>query len=193
MDMLSSNDQDMQAITQIAQGVGSAMEPLWEKYHAYVKGISYSILRNWSDADEVASETFARISRSAGSFRGDCTLKTYLHAIARRLCYNRYRTRRGNTLSFDDPDSGLDLAVDDTIGQNLELRDFNQIVREKIDLLQPTHREILLLAIDDVSYEGIAVILDLNVGTVKSRIARARESLREHLEHRNPSLAAKAV
>ena len=152
------------------------------------------LLRNTQDAEEVTQDAFIRAHRGLENFRGDSAFSTWLYQIATNLARNRYwywwRRKRDRSISFDQPltaDSDTTLAEvfpsevetpqDATITQ-----EFVDRVAECMGMLAGKHREILTLRnIQNLSYEEIASILEISVGTVKSRIARARESLREKM------------
>jgi RNA polymerase sigma-70 factor (ECF subfamily) len=162
----------------------------WDRIYAMVN----QLLRNTQDAEEVTQDAFIRAHRGLERFRGDSSFSTWLYQIATNLARNRYwywwRRKRDRSISFDQPltaDSETTLAEvfpseiespqDATITQELVDR-----VAECMELLNEKHREVLTLRnVQNLSYEEIASILDISVGTVKSRIARARESLRERL------------
>jgi RNA polymerase sigma-70 factor (ECF subfamily) len=159
----------------------------WDRIYARVN----QLLRNTQDAEEVTQDAFIRAHRGLENFRGDSSFSTWLYQIATNLARNRYwywwRRKRDRSVSFDQPlttDSDTTLAdvfpsetgtpQDATITQ-----EFLDRIAESMELLNEKHREILILRnVQNNSYEEIASILEISIGTVKSRIARARESLR---------------
>jgi len=162
----------------------------WDRIYAMVN----QLLRNTQDAEEVTQDAFIRAHRGLVNFRGDSAFSTWLYQIATNLARNRYwywwRRKRDKTISFDQPigpDNETTLA--EIIPAEVETPDDITVTQEFVDKigegmakLTPKHREILTLRnIRNLSYEEIAQILGLSVGTVKSRIARARESLRAKL------------
>ncbi|MCW5548018.1 MAG: sigma-70 family RNA polymerase sigma factor [Opitutaceae bacterium] len=162
----------------------------WDRIYAMVN----QLLRNAQDAEEVTQDAFIRAHRGLVNFRGDSAFSTWLYQIATNLARNRYwywwRRKRDHTISFDQPvgpDNETTLA--EIIPAELETPDDITVTQEFVDKisegmakLSAKHREILTLRnIKNLSYEEIAAILNLSVGTVKSRIARARESLRAKL------------
>jgi RNA polymerase sigma-70 factor (ECF subfamily) len=162
----------------------------WDRIYAMVN----QLLRNTQDAEEVTQDAFIRAHRGLVNFRGDSAFSTWLYQIATNLARNRYwywwRRKRDKTISFDQPigpDNETSLA--EIIPAEVETPDDITVTQEFVDKigegmakLTPKHREILTLRnIRNLSYEEIAQILGLSVGTVKSRIARARESLRAKL------------
>ncbi len=158
-----------------------------------------SITKNHEDAEELAQDAMMKIRRGIFSFRGDSSLKTWIFRIISNLSINRLKKtkRQGSdvTMSIDAPlqavaheDSQATFA-DVIVGEDmspadlLERRDNEEIMNIAMASLPKEYAEIMNLRVaQELSYEEIAEKLDLSLGTVKSRIARARESLREKLE-----------
>ena len=125
------------------------------------------------------------------NFRGDAAFSTWLYQIATNLARNRYwywwRRKRDKTVSFDQPVSAdNDTPLSEVFATEMETpgditvtNEFVDRIAESMEKLNPKHREILILRnVKNMSYEDISEVLGISVGTVKSRIARARESLR---------------
>ena len=159
----------------------------WDRIYAMV----HQLLRNPQDAEEVTQDAFIRAHRGLVNFRGESAFSTWLYQIATNLARNRYwywwRRKRDKTVSFDQPVSdNNDTPLSEVFAAELETPEDATVTQEFIDRIafgmekvSPKHREILILRnVKNLSYEEIAVILSISVGTVKSRIARARESLR---------------
>ncbi len=172
-------------------GDDSAFVQIVERYRARIFTVTLGLLRNHADAEEITQDTFIRAHRGLGRFRGDSSLATWLYRIAVNLARNRYwyffRRRRQDSLSLDctlsDENDGTfaDLVADPAQDPAHEAAngEFTQLVEKCMAQLDARHREILTLRnVLNRSYEEIAQTLHLNVGTVKSRIARARENLR---------------
>ena len=175
------------------------------RYQAKIFTVTQGLLHNHADAEEITQDTFIRAHRNLRGFRGDSSLATWLHRIAVNLARNRYwyffRRRRHATLSLDCPigEDG-DATLSDLISTDAPdparvstREEFSTLVSECMDSLEPHHREILILRnVHNHSYDEIAGQLGINVGTVKSRIARARESLRVKLAETCPEFAPDA-
>jgi RNA polymerase sigma-70 factor (ECF subfamily) len=162
----------------------------WDRIYAMVN----QLLRNQQDAEEVTQDAFIRAHRALGDFRGESSFSTWLYQIATNLARNRYwywwRRKRDRSISFDMPlGTDSDLTLADVVpaevvdpGDATVTQEFIDRVSAGMEQLSEKHREILILRnVQNLSYEEIAAILKISVGTVKSRIARARESLREKL------------
>ena len=164
------------------------------RYRKKMFAIALRHLRNHADAEEVAQDTFVRAYRGLARFRGDSSLASWLHRIAFNLSRNRYwysyRRHCHETHSLDcalrddSRTTFADLVASDVPDPACEAahREFSAHVTECMGKLSAPQREILTLRnLLDHSYKDIAATLGLTVGTVKSRIARARRKLRELL------------
>ncbi len=188
---------DRVLVERFKNGDEAAFSEMIERYRGRIYGLVNQMLRNQQDAEEVTQDAFIRAHRGLASFRGDSAFSTWLYQIATNLARNRYwywwRRKRDKTVSFDQPlgddDSGTlaeifpaDIESPDDIAVTQE---FSDGIAECMDKLGDKHREILVLRnVQDHSYEEIAQILKISVGTVKSRIARARGALRKEMgEH----------
>mgnify|MGYP001194992655 FL=1 len=149
------------------------------------------LLNNKQDAEEVTQDAFIRAQRGLENFRGDASFYTWLYQIATNLAHNRYwywfRRKRDQSISLDQPlseDGSLTLEnVMPCAGENpveaVVTQEFVDRVSDCMQGLNDKHKEVLILRnLKNLTYDEIAQKLEISVGTVKSRIARARESLR---------------
>lgn len=192
-------------VARFRQGDESAFVAIMERYRGKIFTVTLGLLRNRADAEEITQDTFVRAYRALANFRGDSSLATWLYRIAVNLARNRYwyffRRRRQDSLSLDRPlgedsaatfsdlvaDAGQDPAQETAVGE------FSQLVERCMAQLDARHREILTLRnVLNRSYEDIAATLGINVGTVKSRIARARETLRTLIAEACPEFSPDA-
>jgi len=173
-------------------GDEAAFNEMITRYWDRIYGMVHQLLRNQQDAEEVTQDAFIRAHRGLANFRGESAFSTWLYQIATNLARNRYwywwRRKRDKTVSFDQPVSAdndtplsevfaTEMATPGDITVTQELVDHIAVGMEKISA---KHREVLILRnVKNMAYEEIAEVLSISVGTVKSRIARARESLRE--------------
>src|ERR1700722_9209830 len=183
-------------------GDESAFGELMNRHKTRIFAAAMGLLRNHADAEEITQDTFVRAHRGFSKFRGDSSVATWLHRIAVNLARNRYwyffRRRRHATLSLDasmgeEGDSTfsdlLSTAAPDP-SQESSRNEFVEAVQTCMDKLEPSHRRILTMrSVLDLPYESIAATLGINVGTVKSRIARARERLRNRLAEECPEFS----
>ena len=182
---------DRELVARCRAGDEAAFDALVLRHRERAFNIAYPLLLNYEDATEVAQDAFVKVYRSIGGFRGDCEFTTWLYQIVVNLARNKRRwwMRRGKrtTVSMDCPVETRDgemtaqvAAATDPPDAEVARAEFVKTLEERIANLPTRHREVLLLRnVEDMSYEKIAVVLDCSVGTVKSRIARAREALRQ--------------
>ena len=184
--------QDNLLVERIKNGDNAAYEDIVSRYWDRIFARVFNLLKNQQDAEEVTQDAFIRAHRGLKNFRGDASFSTWLYQIATNLAHNRYwywfRRKRDCSVSIDQQltDEG-DLTLEDVIPCKRENPSETAITHEFVDRvsecmynLSEKHREILILRnVKNLSYDAIAKKLDISVGTVKSRIARARENLRE--------------
>ncbi|HVU22710.1 MAG TPA: RNA polymerase sigma factor [Opitutus sp.] len=193
---------DDRLVQRFADGDESAFVEIMDRYRGKIFSTTLGLLRNHADAEEITQDTFIRAHRGLARFRGDSSLATWLYRIAVNLARNRYwyffRRRRHDSLSLDcalSDDSTATFAdlVADVVpdpAHETVTGEFSALVDECMEKLDSRHREILTLRnVLNRSYEEIAGTLGINVGTVKSRIARARENLRQLLAEACPEFS----
>ncbi len=185
---------DAALVSRFNAGDDTAFLTIMERYQAKIFATVLNLLHNRADTEEIVQDTFIRAHRGLAKFRGDSSLATWLYRIAVNLARNRYwyffRRRRQDSLSLDhalgeDNDATFADLVASTSqdpAQEAAHDEFASLVTTCMERLDHRHREILTMRnILNLSYDEIAQSLGINVGTVKSRIARARENLRELL------------
>jgi len=187
---------DAELVRRFKSGDEKAFAEIVTRHKARMLSVALGHLRNHADAEEIAQDTFIRAYRGLALFRGDSSLSSWLHSIAFNLSRNRhayfFRRQRHKSDSFDCPlsDDNNATAADfvasnipDPVREEIN-REFLAHVASCMAKLPVRQREILILRNrKDQSYEEIAKIIGISAGTVKSRIARARYNLREHLAH----------
>ena len=182
---------DATLVRRFNAGDQSAFVEIVMRYRSKMLAIALSMLRNHADAEEIAQDTFIRAHRSLALFRGESSLSAWLHCITLNLARNRYwyffRRRRHTTQSLDcaistnNQATYADLVASDAPGPIHEAttREFSTLVTECMAKLNARQREILMLRnVRQYTYEKIASVLGINLGTVKSRVGRARKELR---------------
>lgn len=155
---------------------------------------AYGLLKNREDAEEVAQDAFIRARNGMENFRGECSPSTWLHRIVTNLARNKYwywfRRRRGESFSIDSQISedsettfAETLACETLNPSEMALaNEFEEILPRAMASLDEKYAVVLRMRSEmDMSYEEIAAKLNLTVGTVKSRLSRAREQLRDIL------------
>lgn len=183
-----------QLIRRAQQGDNSAFEQLLLAHQKKVYNLCLRMAANPDDALDLSQEAFIKAWRALGQYQFEANFSTWLFRLTSNVCIDflRRKKRRQETSlteNYDDSDEGAELSLPDAN----PLPEQQAITNEtKIELaramgqLAPDHREILQLrVVEDLPYEQIADILGVRVGTVKSRLARARLSLRKILKAGN--------
>jgi RNA polymerase sigma-70 factor (ECF subfamily) len=159
-----------------------AFEELVIAYQHRVYGLALRMLGRAAEAEDAAQEVFLRVHRALGGFRGESRLSTWLHAIASRVCLTRLaeRRRRGEpdgAALQDLPDGGADPEGAAARGE------LEAALSAALDALEPERRVVVVLRdVEGLSYQEIAAALAVPVGTVRSRLSRARAELRVRLD-----------
>jgi RNA polymerase sigma-70 factor, ECF subfamily len=187
---------DPMVLEKARAGDVSAFNQLVTEHWDRIFSRAFSLLRNREDAEEVAQDTFLRAQRALPGFEGGAAFGAWLYRIATNLSHNKYWYwhSRGKAVSFsldapigeEQDGSWHDLIADDAVGPCREAanNEFLARVAAGLEKLKPHYREILILRIvKGQDYEEIAEELELSIGTVKSRISRAREALRVEIGH----------
>lgn len=195
--------QDAELVRRFRLGDEGAFNSIVDRYREKMFSIALCHLRNHSDAEEIAQDTFIRAHRGLARFRGESSLATWLHRIAFNLSRNRHKhnfcRRRHATLSLDstlseeNKETIADLIACEAPSPAREATsgEFSEIVSKCMERLATRQREILMLRNGmNKSYIEISRSLGINIGTVKSRIGRARESLRSYLAEAYPEMAS---
>lgn len=197
---------DADLVRRFKAGDESTFTEIVRRHYARIRALANRTLRASGDVEEVTQDTFIRAHRNLHNFRGDCSLSTWLYRICLNLARNRYwfhfRRHRQNTLSLDrsvdeaGAKSLVDILSNGSANPMCEstTNEFLALVSQCMDRLDAQHREILTMRTTlELSYEEIAENLGINVGTVKSRIARARARLREQLYQQAPEFGREAT
>lgn len=175
-------DEDLVQLLQ--RGQREAFSTLVAKWQDRIFTFCYRQLGEHAIAEEATQDVFVKVYTSIHSFRNESKFSTWLYRIATNHCINlnnRHRRRhRNHHQSFDEMHDQP--RESHTPVQELERRDFEHQLQQALHQLPEEHRVLLVLRdIQECSYEEIAEITQLNVGTIKSRIHRGRHNLRQIL------------
>lgn len=180
---------EAEIMTELRSGSEAAFDWLVTYYHAPVFAVISGILRNPNDAADVTQEVFLKAFRGIRAFRQGSTLKTWLYRIAVResLNYKRWFWRHLRFQSSIEEEQLCGTADLEDAGASpfdeLASREIQQVVQHALGEVPAVFRAAVILRdLEGLSYEEVAEILDVSVGTVKSRILRGRRMLREILE-----------
>ena len=180
-----TREQEAAIVRKVLGGDANAFETLVLEYEKNVYNIALRMTGNSEDAADMTQEAFIKAYNSLQSFRGDSKFSVWLYRIVSNVCLDFLRSKnRRPTVSLsveddDGEDAQLDVADESQSPELLLDRKLTrESVRRGLDSLPPDYRQILLLReIQGLSYDEIAQALGLEVGTVKSRIFRARKRL----------------
>jgi len=179
---------DDQCVALARDGEGLAFSVLVTRYQDQIYRFLLRLTRSPDDALDLTQDTFLRAHQALDRWRADALFKTWLFRIARNSAFDRLR--RDKLVEFVALEA--DVEVPDSAAGPEAVLETAQRARQldaALQALPAAHREILLLReIEQMSYDEIALVLGLNAGTVKSRIARARGALLEQVK-RQPELS----
>jgi RNA polymerase sigma-70 factor (ECF subfamily) len=176
---------DQELVRRVQRGDGAAFDLLVRKYQHRIAALIGRYVADWSECQDVAQETFIRAYRAIGNFRGDAQFYTWLHRIAVNTAKNHLvaNNRRPPTEDVDvgdaeQFDSGIRLRDNDTPERELMRQQLEQTVMRAVEALPEELRvAITLREVDGLSYDEIAKRMSCPIGTVRSRIFRAREAI----------------
>ncbi len=181
----SSVPPDSELVLRARQGDRAAFDQLARRHAPRLYAYTRQVLRDPDEAMDVTQEAMIRAWRGLEGFRGGEEFRSWLFQIATNLARDRFRARaRRPGMPAEDADA-LGLLPDPQPGPDVlaERAEFRARLDAGMARLSPEHREILALrAVEDMSYEEIAAALGVAIGTVMSRLARARSRLRELME-----------
>ncbi|MCB1025857.1 MAG: sigma-70 family RNA polymerase sigma factor [Acidobacteria bacterium] len=180
-------------IEKLRNGNAQAFDTLVTRYSSDIYGLLLRITRDTEEASDLTQETFLRALKAISKFRGDSDLKTWLYRIAINQSKNRFRwwktRKREKTVSIDAPIGDSEAVLSDMIPGKFSSPEEDTLEKERTSLLFEKLGElpeifkeaVILCDIEGLKYEEIASTLEISIGTVKSRIARGREELRNRL------------
>ncbi|EGD46058.1 RNA polymerase, sigma-24 subunit, ECF subfamily [Ruminiclostridium papyrosolvens DSM 2782] len=166
-----------------------AFEELTTEYYSKVYSICYRMLNNTEDAYEQAQETFIKAFKYIKDFKGNCAISTWLYRIATNVCLDFIRKHKNKKVISIEQNTFEDLQLKDSlVSENpgpekvAETNAQKQAIKEAMDKMNEKNRLVIILRdFMGLSYDEISDTMKVPVGTVKSRINRARNELRELL------------
>ena len=189
---LFSHEEDA-LVAALSQGSDEAYEILIQRYQQPVYSLVCRLMNDPGDAPDIVQEVFLKVFRNIGSFRGNSSLKTWIYRIAVNEAYNHRRwfcrhQRQEVALGSEEETASYAGGMADPGRSPFEQaadHETRALVEQALEKLNPKFRAAVVLRdIEDLNYEDIATVLDVSLGTVKSRILRGREALRKILEGR---------
>ncbi|HHV77481.1 MAG TPA: sigma-70 family RNA polymerase sigma factor [Syntrophothermus lipocalidus] len=184
------NNEAKDLVKKAQAGDLEAFEKLVITHQDKVFSHCYRLTGNYDDAQDLAQEVFVRAYKAIGSFRSDADLGTWLYRIAVNQYLNWRRQEKDNVISLDEPVEMTDgevtrqvaAAAEDPL-EEVERGELRELVLAGLARLPAEFRAALTLReFEGLSYEEIAEVMNCSVGTVRSRLNRARKALREFLK-----------
>jgi RNA polymerase sigma-70 factor (ECF subfamily) len=178
-------DVDQELVARCRNGDREAFATLVRKYQSKVLTLATRILDNRTEAEDIAQDIFVKIFQSLQDFRGASRFSTWIYRITVNHCLNhlRRRTRQQQTLVMTEPVEWRQESPASNPYKTLEQKERWALVQAKLQELSVEHRTIILLRdFEGLPYDEIADVLQLESGTVKSRLHRARMELKALLE-----------
>ncbi len=183
--VMPSHQNDRDLAERHRRGDPQAFSEVYERFSSMVFGLAYRMIGNREEAADVAQEVFLRIFRHLGRFRGRSSLKTWIYRITVNQCHSSLSHRRpsGEPLADEHPDGGEEIVAGElsperqAAGHELGAR----LNRALAELSPKLRAAVLLRDLEGLDYREIGRILRIRPGTVRSRIARGRERLRQLL------------
>jgi RNA polymerase sigma-70 factor (ECF subfamily) len=187
---MSAEESDLSLVQRAQRGESGAFDALVRRYQHKVVKLVMRYVRNPTEAEDIAQDAFIKAYRALSRFRGDSAFYTWLYRIAINTAKNSLAARARNPVQLDSNGSGdedrpgleermIDTATPEALALTEEIR---ATVSAAIDRLPEDLRTaIMLRELEGLSYEEIAKTMDCPVGTVRSRIFRAREAVDERL------------
>ena len=185
----SLNESDI--IRQCKNGNREAFNILVETYQSKVINMAYGMLSNQEDAYDAAQEVFIKIYRNIERFEAKSSLSTWIYRITVNVCndFLRKRTRTAQTISLypeSEDDKPIEIKDDaPTPHEHVEITETQALVRKALDEISEEFKTVIVLYdIEGLSYDEISAILKCPVGTIKSRLNRARKALKKKLSEK---------
>ncbi len=186
---MADNDLDQELVKRVQQGDSTAFDVLVRKYQHRIVALIGRYIADWSECQDVSQDAFMRAYRALPNFRGDAQFYTWLHRIAVNTAKNHLvaQNRRppGADIDVDDAeqfDSAIRLRDNDTPERELMRQQVEQTVLRVVEGLPEELREaISLREVEGLSYDEIASRMGCPIGTVRSRIFRARDAIDQEL------------
>jgi RNA polymerase sigma-70 factor, ECF subfamily len=182
---------DDELVQRMRAGDETAYETLIARFQQPVYNLAFRLLNDPGDAGDVVQEVFLKVFRNVGHFRRQSSLKTWIYRITVNEAHNQRRwffRHRSREVALEDEPEASYKAVSDSGRSPFDYtcdRERQLLIENALARINPLFREVVVLRdIEELSYEEIADVLQISLGTVKSRIMRGREALRTELTAR---------
>ena len=174
---------DESLVARAQRGDQDAFACIVERYSTRVWSIVSGILRNQSDVEDVVQDVFFKVYRKIGYFEGKSQFYTWLYRVAVNATTDFLKKRRRKVSGFDDLPGFEPIAETERPGNDSDRSELRRRLAEAMAELPEHYRNILVLReYEDMQYDEIAAVLEIPIGTVESRLFRARARLKEKLQ-----------
>lgn len=180
--MTAAEQSELDLVQRFRYGDAEAFEEIYGRFAEMVYNLTLRLARNPEDASDLTQEVFLRVYRHLGKFRGRSSLKTWIYRVALNHCRSRLGRRKPPPQALDGRE---ELLADPARGpeEHALADDAGRRVETALAGIKPVFREAVVLRdLEGLAYDEIAQVLGVRIGTVRSRIARGREQLKELLE-----------
>jgi RNA polymerase sigma-70 factor (ECF subfamily) len=179
-------DRDAELVERLRKGDTKALDELFRRHRDAAYGIAYRLLGNADDALDVVQEAFIHVLRGIGAFRGQSSFRTWLYRIVTHAALDYRRWRAVRATGSLEAEGTLEPAARGPTGpspqEEAQTNDLQRAIEKALANVSDRNRAALVLyAIEGMSYQEIAEVLDISIGTVLSRIFNARQRLKELL------------
>lgn len=185
---------DLNLVKRARNGDRDAFGELMERYQRKIFGLCYGMVRNKDDAMDLVQETFVKVYKNLGRFEGQSSFYTWTYRIATNCCIDFLRkAKRNRTVDYDDAiardeDDAVDggMLLPSRLGVNPSKvygrRELMEKIEEALQSLSENHRQaILLREVEGLSYQEMAEVMEISIGTVMSRLHHARKNMQKYL------------
>lgn len=174
-----ATDPDEVLFARIVRGDVAAFDPLYERYESRLFGFLVARIGNRADAEELFHEAFMRTLKSGASLDRDGAFRTYIFRVARNLALNRKRSERRGARAMER--LSAEESMNDTAHEKMADEQLKRALHDAVERLPSTLSELFHLRCSGLSYEEMASVLEVPLGTVKSRMHQMVNQLREEL------------
>ena len=187
------DETDINLVKRTRNGDRDAFRILVERYQRRVFGLCVGMVRNPDDAMDLVQETFVKVFKNLDSFEGQSSFYTWTYRIATNVCIdflrknNRYRTvDYDDAIEHDDDIEDLGAVLPSKLGVNpasvYARKELLEQIEAALQQLSPAHRQaILLREVEGLSYQEMADVMQISIGTVMSRLFHARKNMQRYL------------
>ena len=181
--MLGRSNKEKQLADQAALGDARAWDELVRRYSRPIYNVAYRFSRNRSEAEDLTQEVFLKLYRNLHLYRGDVPLTAWTLRLSKNLCIERYRRSRAERQAIRLPEDALgDVAAPDDSGSRAQRRQRLSFVHRALsEMSEDLALTLILRDLQGLSYEEAAVFLEVPMGTLKSRLVRARREVAERV------------